>query len=254
MTDLLIISASVSGIVLLIFALMPILDRRYSAVWKYYVWLILSVRLLIPFRLEIPDAPIKLTTPPAGTFVSRTDTAVPIEYYSDDSYKEKGNDAIDSANYAPIITVSQLVLFVWRLGAAIVLLYHIGSYIMFKRKIKHHMKKKDDGVYLCGCIRTPMMIGFFKPIILLPDKACSDDELEVIMKHEMTHWKRHDIWYKLLLLLAVSVHWFNPIIHLMIRRANRDLEYSCDDIVIRGMDSEYKKNYALTILKTMKGE
>lgn len=254
MTDLLIISASVSGIILLIFAFLPVLDKRYSAVWKYYVWLILAIRLMIPFRIEMPDAPIKLTNPQGGTIVLRTDRTVPVEYYSDDSYKDNCDKASDSANYAPIITTTQLVYIVWKIGAAIVLIYHIGSYILFKRKIKPYLTKKENGTCICKCISTPMMIGFFKPLIMLPDISHSDEELEIIMRHELTHQRRGDIWYKLLLVLVSSVHWFNPIIHFMIKRAKHDLEYSCDDIVIKGMDSEYKKNYALTILKAMKGD
>ncbi len=253
MENLLIVSVTVSAVVILMLLLSPILEKRYSAGWKYYVWLILSVRLLIPFRLELPDAPIKFSSQPTGTFVMRTDENAPIEYFTDNSYVQKGNESTDSADYAPVLTLSQLLFVIWCLGAAGVLIYHITAYFRFKRKIKPHMHKKEDNIYLCGCIASPMMIGFIRPMILLPDVDYTDEELEVIMKHEMTHWNRHDIWYKLLLTAVSGVHWFNPVIHIMVRRANRDIEYSCDDIVIKGMDSDYKKNYALTILKSMKG-
>lgn len=82
--------------------------------------------------------------------------------------------------------------------------------------------------------------------------AYSDEEIKVILKHELTHYKRHDLWYKLLLICANGIHWFNPIIYFMVRQANRDLEYSCDDAVVGNEDMEYRKAYSKTILKSMK--
>jgi beta-lactamase regulating signal transducer with metallopeptidase domain len=107
----------------------------------------------------------------------------------------------------------------------------------------------------CGKIASPMMIGFFRPIILLPSTDYSNNELAVVLKHELTHFKRGDIWYKLLLVIANSIHWFNPLAYLMVKAANRDLEYSCDDAVVKNSDINFRKEYSLTILKVMqKGE
>ena len=252
MENILIISFSVSVVILLFMLVNFVLKNHYSAVCRYYIWLIIAVRLLIPFRFELPDAPVKIQN--TGTIVLRTDGNSILEYYNDYSYIEKGNNSHDSANYAPVITLKGLMFSVWVIGMAAVLIYHGMSYINFKRKIGRNLKKKEDFVYICDDISTPMMLGFVKRMILLPDKSYSNDELEVIMKHEMTHWRRHDIWYKLLLVIVSAVHWFNPIVHLMVRCASRDLEYSCDEIVVKNTDSEYKKNYASVILKTMRGD
>lgn len=254
MENMLIISLTVSAVILLIFALNLLLKDRYSAVCRYYIWLIISIRLLIPFRMELPDAPVKLPTQNTGTFVLRTDGDAVLEYYNDYSYIEKGNASHESANYAPVMTLKGLLAVLWGIGFAAVLLYHAASYVIFKRKIRKNLKKADDGIYICPDISTPMMIGFIKKMILLPNKNYGDEEKEVIMKHEMTHWHRRDIWYKLLLVLVSAVHWFNPIVHLMVRCASRDLEYSCDEIVVKNTDSEYKRNYASVILKTMRGD
>ena len=104
----------------------------------------------------------------------------------------------------------------------------------------------------CSKIASPMMIGFLKPMILIPNTDYSDNELSVILRHELTHYKRGDIWYKLLLVIANSIHWFNPLVYLMARQANRDLEYSCDDSVVKNSDINFRKGYSTAILKAMK--
>ena len=92
---------------------------------------------------------------------------------------------------------------------------------------------------------------YFVPKILLPSTDYSNNELVIVLKHELTHFKRGDIWYKLLLIIANSIHWFNPFVYLMAKAANRDLEYSCDDVVVKNSDINFRKEYSLTILKTM---
>ncbi|MBO5430358.1 MAG: M56 family metallopeptidase, partial [Peptococcaceae bacterium] len=67
----------------------------------------------------------------------------------------------------------------------------------------------------------------------------------------LTHYKHHDLWYKLILLCANALHWFNPFVWLMNRQAGRDVEQVCDDYVVDGKDMEYRKAYSMTILNTM---
>ncbi len=92
----------------------------------------------------------------------------------------------------------------------------------------------------------PLMLGFFKPYLILP-REYSRNELEYIFRHELTHYKRHDLWYKLILLLANSIHWFNPIVYIMICAAENDIELSCDECIIKGMDNDERKVYSTII-------
>lgn len=254
MENLFIISLTTSVVILLLLIASPRLDKRYSAGWKYFVWLILTLRLIIPYRIELDSAPITVTAPPADAMIVFRTEGVPLEYSPDKGYIEKGNASENSADYAPVITLSDAVFYIWLAGALIFGAYHIFGYLLFRQRIKPYLEPYSENICICSKVSTPLMIGFFKPTIILPCQDYTEEETEIILKHEMTHWKRHDIWYKLLLIAANAVHWFNPVIYLMVRQANRDLEYSCDDIVIKDMDSEYRKNYALTILKSMKGK
>ena len=74
----------------------------------------------------------------------------------------------------------------------------------------------------------------------------------MIIEHEKTHKRRGDLWYKLILLAARSIHWFNPLVYVMVNMAQRDLEYSCDYDVCREKDIEFRKKYSMVILKSMK--
>ena len=268
LNNIFMISLSMSAVILLLLIISPLLNKRYSAKWRYFVWLVVALRLIIPFKLELPQAPVNIPVP-NHTVVFRQEGA-PIAII-DESYIPQGNTFSSSADYAPIITLQELLAIFWAIGAASFFLYHIISYIVFKHKINPYcnivhsdilrdvlndMKIKSKlRLIECSKIASPMMIGFLKTAILLPSTDYSNDELTVVIKHELTHYKRGDIWYKLLLVIVNSVHWFNPLVYLMVRQANRDLEYSCDDAVVMGSDINFRKGYSMTILKAMqKGE
>lgn len=265
LNNIFMISLSMSAVILLLLIISPLLNKRYSAKWRYFVWLILALRLIIPFKAELPQAPVNIPAPQNQTVVFRAE-GIPFTIM-DESFAELGNASPNSADYAPIITLQELLAIIWTIGAIGFFLYHIISYFIFKRKIKlycntvnsHILHDVSDDMSIksktqlleCCKIASPMMIGFFKPTILIPNTDYSDDELLVILKHELTHYKRGDIWYKLLLVIANSIHWFNPLVYLMSRQANRDLEYSCDDAVVMGSDITFRKGYSMAILKAM---
>ena len=75
-----------------------------------------------------------------------------------------------------------------------------------------------------------------------------------IFRHELTHYKRGDLWLKLLLVAARSVHWFNPLVRLLTRFAQEDIELACDDAVVRGMDGSQRRAYGETILRSAQAQ
>ena len=98
----------------------------------------------------------------------------------------------------------------------------------------------------------PMLLGFLRPKVVLPDCMLAQEKLEMIFRHELLHQRRHDCWYRLLMLLTQSVHWFNPLVWLMARRAAEDLESACDRSVIKGQSREFVEEYAQALLETAK--
>lgn len=259
MTDLILISLSVSAAIAVMLALSPLLGRRYGAKWRYIVWLALAVRLLIPFRFELPYVTVRL--PAAETVVVRQ-TAEPgvqplaqtePETVPVQQRKDAEHGALTESRTEDLrrIDTDTAMFSVWAAGAALFFGVHAVSYLLFKKRVRPFCVREYDRVYRCGRIAGPVLVGFFKPMILLPEGVYTDEEKEIIIKHETAHFRRGDMWYKLILLIANSVHWFNPLVYLMVRMANRDLEYACDDAVVRGMGAEYRKLYSMVILKTM---
>lgn len=95
-----------------------------------------------------------------------------------------------------------------------------------------------------------MLAGFIHPTLYLPDEHISRTDAAFIFRHELTHYKHGDLWLKLLLLAARCLHWFNPLVHLIARFAQEDIEAACDDAVVRGHDGAYRRAYGETILRS----
>ncbi len=260
------ITFSMSIVIIIIFLLMPVINKRYSAKWRYFIWLFIAIRLIVPINITLPKAPVVIDQPTEKSLVIRAENnSFPVTVMDKEEYTKLGNNSPGSANYAPIITVNELLFNIWIVGVVVFISYNLINYWIFKIRIKNCSKnaniddkvknvlelKKMPEVVVCEKVLSPMLIGFIKPMVILPKIDYSEDEIKVILKHELTHCKRHDLWYKLLLICANGVHWFNPVIYFMVRQANRDLEYSCDDAVVLNEDMEYRKAYSKTILKSM---
>ncbi len=90
----------------------------------------------------------------------------------------------------------------------------------------------------CPGLSAPMLAGLLHPMLLLPEQPLSPKELEYALLHELTHYRRRDIWLKALSLWVRAVHWFNPLVWLMDRAIERDTELSCDEAVLRRLPPE----------------
>jgi len=97
-----------------------------------------------------------------------------------------------------------------------------------------------------------MMIGFVNPQILLPKADFTQDELRFILKHELIHYKRKDLYYKCFVLIATAIHCFNPIVYLMAQAIDVVCETSCDAEVVRSTDADMRQHYSETIIGVVK--
>lgn len=111
---------------------------------------------------------------------------------------------------------------------------------------------REAELYRCSGIHTPMLMGFRRPVILLPADVPAGS-LEAALAHELTHLKHRDTWYMLLMTLARCVHWFNPLVWLMVRVARRDMELCCDYDLLNGQGEEARRAYGRAILDQMTG-
>ena len=92
------------------------------------------------------------------------------------------------------------------------------------------------------------MTGLLRPRLLLPHERYDVQELRYILRHELCHLKRRDMLLKLVLLAANAMHWFNPVVYLMLRQADEDIELACDSAATDGLELPERAAYSRTLL------
>lgn len=156
----------------------------------------------------------------------------------------------------------KLWLSVWAIGAVISLAVTVLSYLKFSFDLKKNLMEPDyytqtvyasipgrkPALYFSDSARTPMMLGVFRPKIVLPYRDYDDELLNNILRHELTHYRRFDALYKWASVVVLSVHWFNPIAWFIRRELNRACEMSCDEMLLRSMDKDEKQSYGDSLL------
>jgi len=146
----------------------------------------------------------------------------------------------------------------WGVGVAGSAAYFLLGYLRFRRELKRSLRPplpSDLEIYaripegsrprLCRsrAVTTPMLVGLFRPILVLPDRTYSPEMLRGILRHELTHYRRGDIAYKWFAVLVTVLHWFNPITRLFRAELDRACELACDEKLLRNMDAAQKQSY-----------
>ncbi|MBQ3533967.1 MAG: M56 family metallopeptidase [Clostridia bacterium] len=152
---------------------------------------------------------------------------------------------------------------IWLAGAVLHFLWFTFSYLLFCQRLKrdsqslqeHEQALLDNlrgrhAVTVCRSplAATPMLVGLLRHRIILPDTPITTRQLEYILRHELTHLRRRDLWFKWFTVAATSVHWFNPLMPWIRREIARCCELSCDEAVIGTLDAQQKQWYGETLL------
>ena len=275
------ISVSIGLIVIGLIFLTPFLNKRYAAKWKYLIWIFLALRLLIPFSgANGQDVMDRMSQLKVGTNSESeendannpTDTAMPyrgivVEIPAQMTTPIKASSEKSTAD----ITMLDIVTLVWIIGSLIFIFVHLISYSHYKRQVVKKGRiiketrilsqifrlKRELHISRTVCVmeydeaESPMIIGFIKPVLVLPKEQYNSEDLFFILKHELVHFKRGDVYLKLLFVTANAVHWFNPIIWIMQKEAVIDMELSCDERVTQGTSFELRKAYTETLLSML---
>jgi len=161
------------------------------------------------------------------------------------------NNALPAAAPAASVNPMQILVligaYIWLTGIALMLIYSVVSYL----RLKHRMSEAtllSGNIFETDKITSPFVCGFIKPKIYLP-VGLSGNERDYVLRHEQTHISRRDHIIKPLAFLVLSVHWFNPFMWLAFILMSRDLEMSCDEKVISGLDAEGKTGYSTALMQ-----
>ena len=170
-------------------------------------------------------------------------------------------ESVSSARFTP-----DWRLIVWIAGAILILSVFAVLYVRALKRFRQSLPLESDfarnwlaehaprrriEVRRSDRIGSPLTYGVLRPVILLPsDTDLSDTKrFEFILAHELTHIRHFDSLTKILLAMAVSLHWFNPAAWVLYRFFNRDMELACDEAVVRMFGEDTRRDYALMLLE-----
>ena len=268
------LSLTVSLVLLPLLALAPRLHHRYAGRTFYVLWLLLAVRLVLPVQLTLPEPAVTVELPPSQAVTVPAVVRPRAEAAVSDVPQSAG--AAEPAPAAPeagrTFSWTQLGTWLWLGGVAALLVYQGAGYALARRRLLRDAEpgSEEETALLAALAAglgvrrappllhtadaaSPMVLGLARPVLLLPEGQLPEEALEVVLRHELTHLKRHDVAYQALLLLARTVHWFNPLVWWMGREAGRSLELCCDDAVVRGRDEAFRRRYGSVLLRTAAG-
>lgn len=149
------------------------------------------------------------------------------------------------------ITVSEMIFLIWLFGFFIALLRYFIAYHRFQKRVCATYTGKKEGhlrLVKSELVSSPMLLGFFKPTLVLPQQEMDVKEYELALRHEMIHYKRHDAWLKLGAVIINAVHWFNPVPYFLVKLIGEACEYACDEALTRKMTLGECREYSEMIL------
>lgn len=264
------ISLSMLPFILLLLVSAQYTSKKYRPAWKNWVWLFIVLRMVVPIPFTLLPAPIQVEVPapvlprlprPAGYSVGAPSAVAPSQ-----GLAAPLPQVAPSCAPASQWTVLQLLAFIWVAGCVAVLILQLLQYFLFKRNairwgVPHaqiqavtanyaakYKVKCAVYVLISKKVHSPMVMGYTKQYLLLPHAKYTPTELKYILQHELNHIAKKHGWYKLLVLLAVSLHWFNPVVWFMRRDISRCLEISCDADVAAHCTNLELAEYGNTLL------
>lgn len=272
-------------IILLVKILAVFLKGRVSARWKYFIWLLIAVSLLVPVRFPTSISMVDLQVKKYRTensdirSESQTTTEADKGMTAAEQRPENIQSEKPSGQKAYILyetgkrtkTAAGVLMLSWLLVAALRLTGQLLAYRISVKNLERMSLPVSDPVSLkmyrevCGDkrirrkpqlrqnagITTPLLAGVFHTKLYLPSVGYSAEERKLIFCHELTHYCHKDLWYKFLLRTCATVYWFNPFLLLMLGEAEKDIENLCDAAVVRGVDLREHQLYRKLLLRTV---
>ncbi len=265
---------SVSGaVVILAVVLIRTVAINYLPKKTFLVlWGIVLLRLLVPLRISskisvyswMPQqmknasATIESQLNPSQKYANKSDAVVPGQNQTDRNQNQNKENRLDDTK----IPAYRLV---WAAGCILCLLHFTFLYIKCRLNFRNSSPVEDNfchkflieqgmgsniQVRQSGTIKGPLTYGLFHPVILMPENTEWENtkQMQYVLRHECIHIRRLDTVTKIVLIIALSVHWFNPFVWAMYVLCNRDLELSCDEMVVHAFGESSKAEYARILI------
>lgn len=241
---------------------------------QYALWLLVAVRLLVPFSLlysplsilnlvDIGSQTQRMENPvvsPLSEPVEQTKANIGEKITGDmdrsgiSRYPVQGQTAVSATASQKKASLKDILHDVWLLGAAAVGLWFVLQNIWFYLRLRKTRKAAEisEGrlpVYLSRYVKSPCLFGLFRPAIYIPPGILSDDQaVKYIIAHEETHYRHGDQLWSYLRCLCLALHWFNPLVWWAAVLSRRDCEMACDEGTLNRLGDEHRKAYGDTLI------
>lgn len=251
------------------FGVQKIFGKKLGHRWRKIVWIILALRMCFPWEIPMETVWQRL-------FTISVSNRLPEKLVQG----AVGGKKLPLAARSEWFLEENRLLMLWIFGFLLCFLFHMMQYLAWKKRIPlWDAKTENDSVRnayeraceQCGVeknkiisctipgISSPMLYGFQNTRILLPQEMTenvfyTEDEWFLVFLHEITHWQKRDLWYKLFLQIVSDIFWFCIPLWWVRKMADIDLECVCDQTVTRRMNLEEKKQYCQVILKAVSGQ
>lgn len=213
------------------------------------LWLIVALRLIVPFSIESPVSMIPQTT---SVIQEAVDTnLIHPEVISSVMTPEPGQDETNAAyvrngQHMPVLPL------IWCGGMAAMLCYFAFSYLRMRHLVREAARETGN-IWICDAVTTPFILGLIRPRIYLPS-GLSGATRECVIAHEQCHLRWKDHWWKPLAFVLLAVYWFDPLVWVSYALLCRDIEFACDERVIHHYGITDKKAYSRALLECSTGK
>lgn len=250
-------------IILLIVVLRAVLINRLPKKTFLILWWIALIRLLVPFSIKSVTSIYSLLQSiysdinPVRT--AQTTTFLPIHGNMPEIANGLSEAMVQRTESISILSV------IWLAGLLLCFGFFAVSYIKCYREFRFslpvendileawkekHPLKRSLSIRQTETIAAPLSYGVIRPVILMPKNTEWKNiyQLRYVLEHEYVHIRRLDMLTKMIMIAAVCIHWFNPLVWVMYILFNRDLELSCDETVVRRFGMDIKSVYATALI------
>lgn len=254
-----------------------ITKNKYGYKIRYLLWYLIAIRLILPFNISLPTSfqieepsmPVIHVSNPVEFEEVKIAPEVSMKYEILNTYDKTDVLAKSGLEISYVAIGLGLSLTVSCLLILTQVIKYFRDLNILKRKSKKPSRAlvnlfntlqksmgihKDIPIYIVENLSSPMLVGVFKPFVVLPNLELSEEQVEMICMHELMHYKRKDVVFKWILMFIKSLYWFNPFVYLLYKEADKDIELSCDEMILKEKSLEYRKEYGFTILDVLKNQ
>jgi len=281
--DWLIVSTITGSILVLLITIIKfIFKNKLGSMWHYYIWIILLIRLLVPY-IYLPESPISIMNlnvfSNGKQIISSNDipninTTSTLSSNSNNNSNNSTKTNYKKSSKVIDLTTKEIIFYIWLIGAILVFAYIILQNFILNNKLNRYNLCSSENIIIilnecCEIIGTrrnipilvtskntpPFICGLLSPKIVISIDTINDlnsNEIKFVLMHELTHIKRKDLVINWIVIVLQSIHWFNPFIWYAFIRMKYDCEVSCDGNVLKKLNYEDHSKYGQTIINLIK--